>query len=145
MQYNGFGYQAYSNMSSTQDDISGVRLVSSIDEVRAASVFGRQLFMHRDEDMFYVKDQNGSIRCFSFEEVQSPPAGDYVTRKEFDELRSRYEQLIRSAAATPQQQQLVPEPDAGNANGSQLQWNAGAGQASVLPDGGGFGNDAQSA
>lgn len=143
MQYNGYN-QGYP-MSNTQG-ISGVTLVTSIDEVRSTPTFGRQLFMNRDEQIFYVKENDGSIRCFSFEEVPPPSSENYVTRQEFDELRSKYEQLIQStAAAAAQQQQLVQQPNAGNADGSQLQWNSGAGQAAVLPDGGGFGNDAQPA
>lgn len=149
MAYNQpYGYPMMApNIQSGTNDINGVNRVSSFQEVIASTVpYGRALFMHNNEQVFWVKDTNGSIRAFKFEEVNLE--GDTVSRKEFDDLKEKYEQLIQqfSANAAPaveqqsnatQWQQPVEYP-AGN---EVVQGNAGASQAAVYGSSASDGNE----
>lgn len=134
------GFPAYPNTyQSGTNDITGVCWVSGVDEVRATSVpFGRQLFMNNAQDIFYIKGSNGAIKAFKFEEIQLPTPENLVTRAEFDELRSKYEQLVQSTQRSQQQQ---PQSYADNAGNAEFPGNPGASQATVHPINSGFGND----
>lgn len=137
MAYNPFGYPGYAqNIQSGTTDIQGVTWVSSIDEVKPATVpFGKQIFMDRNNDIFYVKDSMGSIKAFSFKEIPIPsnnPA-DFVTKNEFARLEEKIEQLIATTSAATATQQ--PQPNADYAADATVQWDAGASQTTVLqPD-----------
>ena len=131
MPYNNYqGYPAYSGQSGTSD-LQGVRWVASFDEVKAASVpFGRSLFMETGQDIFYIKDSNGSIKRFAFKETDLPVPENFVTRKEFDDLKEKYEQLvIQSTAATTAAQ--FNQSNANTASNEELQWNSGGSQEPV--------------
>ena len=105
-----FGTPGY--IQSGTNDIQGVHWVSSIDEVRAASVpFGRKMFMHNNDQIFFIKDSNGSIMSFKFEEIPQPTPENFVTRQDFEtlnakyaELESKYESLVRQQQTTAVQQ-----------------------------------------
>lgn len=141
MAYNPFGYPASNQyIPSGTSDITGVRWVASIDEVNAASIpWGSQIFMDQNRDVFYIKSQSGQIRSFSFEEIEPPKPETYVTRSEYEDLRSKYEQLVRELDSEPVVQHV--ESDAGNAADAQLYGNPGAGQAAVLQPDSGYGVD----
>lgn len=132
MSYNMFGYPMYPNIQSGTNDIQGVRWVASIEEVRAASVpYGKSLFMDNNQDVFYVKDSNGSVKSFSFKEIPQPTPENFVTRQEFDDLRSKYEQLVQSTQQPITGQQIV-QPDANSSNDESVQWQPGASQAGAM-------------
>ncbi len=134
------------------NDLQGVRWVAGMEEVKAASVpFGRSIFMERNNDIFYVKDTNGNIRSFKYKEIPQPTPENFVTRQEFDDLRNKYEQLIQSNTATTQpttqqpviqqptpQQPITVQPAGSDEN---VQWDTGTGEATVLSNGSGFGNE----
>lgn len=89
----------YPTMQTNVSDIQGIRWVSSIEEVRAASVpWGRAIFMDNTQDVFYIKSSNGSVSAYKFEAIQMPAPENFVTRQEFDDLKDKYEQLIKSAS-----------------------------------------------
>lgn len=141
MPYNPFGYPAYmapNNIPSGTNDIQGVRWVASIDEVRAFSVpYGiREIFMKQDEQVFYIKDYTGNIRMFTFEEVEQPKPENIVTRKEFEELKAKYESLIQQQSTANQFQSA--QPVAVNASNAELPGNTGASQAGVLQPNSGY-------
>lgn len=140
MTYNQFSPMYPYNIPSGTNDIQGVRWVSSIDEVRATTVpFGRQIFMNQDNDIFYIKDTSGNIRCFEYKETDPPVPENFVTRKEFDELRSKYEQLVQQQSANANQPQSVTD----HARNAELSGNSGASQGGVLQEGGSYGNGFQ--
>lgn len=133
MPYNQpYGYPGYAmNIpSGTADTINGVPQVSSIDEVRAASVpYGVTIFM-TDHDVFYAKNSQGLIKAFKFEEVPIPSNDpqNFVTREEFDNLRRQYEQLTQqyaTATATP----IAAQPIA---NTATTQYDSTAGTAGIV-------------
>lgn len=98
----GFGYPS-NIQSGTTSGYSGVTEVSSLDEVRAASVpFGVAIYMMNNGNMFYAKNTQGMIKAFKFEEIPIPSNDpqNFVTREEFDKLRSQYDQLIAQQHAT---------------------------------------------
>lgn len=136
MAYNEFGgypvnapFSGPGYIQSGTNDIQGVSWVSSIDEVRSASVpFGRKMFMSSMDQIFYVKDSSGSIAAFKFEEIPLPTPENFVTRKEFDELRSKYESLVQQQSAAIQQS---AQPNAADADGQVVPGNTGASQGSV--------------
>lgn len=135
------GYPAYlqPTYQSGTNDIQGVCWVSGVDEVRATTVpFGRQMFMHNDEPIFYIKSSNGTIEAFKFEETTIPTPENCVTREEFDELRSKYESIVQSIQQSQPQQ---PQPSPSNASNAGIPGFSGTGQATVYPDNSGFGND----
>lgn len=138
MQYNSYGSPGYpaSYIPSGTADISGVTWVSSFQEVQSSIVpYGKQLYMQRDQDIFYVKDHTGTTKAFKFEEIPLPSndPSNYVTKKEFEELRQKYEQLVQQQSATTA---IQPEPVAINAGTEELQWNTGASSTGVLQQGG---------
>lgn len=129
MNYNQFSPMYSQYIPSGTNDIQGVRWVSSIDEVRATTVpFGRQIFMNQDIDIFYIKDTSGNIRCFEYTETEPPVPENFVTRKEFDELRSKYEQLVQQQSASTNQPQSVTN----NAGNAELSGYTGASQGGIL-------------
>lgn len=137
MAYNPYGFTgAPSYIPSGSTDIQGVPVVSSVDEVRSASVlYGRQMFMDLNTDSFYIKDTMGSIKAYSFKEIPVPgqtiiDPSQYVTKEEFDELRSKYEQLIESKQPTAEPVPTQPIIDlAANAT---VPGDAGTSQAAIL-------------
>lgn len=141
-----YGYPSYlpgfgnPEITSGTSDIQGVRWVSSLEEVKAASVpFGRSIFMESQENRFHIKDSNGSIRSFTFEEIPQPTPDNFVTRQEFEDLRRKYESVIQQQSAATVQQPA--QPDAADAGDAGIQWDPSAGQGAVLPNGGGNGNE----
>lgn len=147
MDYNGYGgYPVHTPfgtpgyIQSGTNDIQGVNWVSSIDEVRAASVpFGKKLFMENNDQVFHVKDSNGSIQSFRFEEIPQPTPENFVTRKEFDDLRSKYESLVQQ-----QQAAAVQQPAQSNAIDSAnaaVSGYSGTSQGAIHQDNSGLGNE----
>lgn len=139
MAYNPYGYPGYTpTIVSGTADIQGVPWVSTIDEVRSAPVFsGKQMFMDRNANKFYVKDQYGNMKAFEFTEVPLEVTPDnYVTKQEFEELRSKYEQLVNANWQPAAQPAVQPVADAATA-----QYVTSAGEAGVLQQGGANGND----
>lgn len=142
---------SYSNPALAQyiqsgtNDIQGVRWVASLEEVRSASVpFGRNIFMDQTQEVFYIKDAYGNVRAFRFEEIPVSATtvnpSDYVTKKEFDDLRSKYESLVQQQSAASANQQ-PSQPHADNAANAAVPGFAGAGQAGVPAANSGFGNE----
>lgn len=151
MDYNQYGYSAQPSniVSRAQTDIQGVRRVANIDEVYATSIpYGsRIMFMHHNEPYFYVKE-GSAVETYKFEKVEPPKPENFVTRQEFDELRSMYESLVSqqqyaaTAAvqriATPTTTTVQPatiQPDQSNAtiaSNPELQGNSGASQATTM-------------
>lgn len=148
MPYNPY-YPAYyqPNIPSGTNDIQGVGWVTSLDEVRNAVVpFGRKLFMNQNEYIFYVKDSQGNIEVFKFEKSASYGNIDmsgYVTKEEFDKLRSQYEQLIQqqqaaNAAANAATIPAATQPNANFAGNAELPGYSGTGQTGVYQAGTGY-------
>lgn len=144
MTYNAYGNPSFTTLPyqpSGTAGIAGVTWVSSLQEAQSAIVsFGKQLFMLRDQNIFYVKDSTGALKAFKFEEIPLPSndPSNYVTKAEFNELRQKYEQLV-------QQQQFKPtlqlESYATNADAPELQHDAGASSTAILQQGSGDGPD----
>lgn len=138
MSYNPYGIQGIPSymQSGTTDFIQGVPWVSSVDEVRSASVFyGRQMFIDKNNNVFYIKDTMGQIKAFAFEEVPVPgqaviDPSKYVTKEEFDELRSQYEQLIQQQSAP-----VTIQSDANNAADATIPGDSGTSQAGIFQPG----------
>lgn len=145
MPYNDFGgYSAHAPfgtpayIQSGTNDIQGVNWVSSFDEVRAASVpFGRKMFMENNEQIFHIKDSNGSIMSFKFEEIPQPTPANFVTRQEFDDLRSKYESLVQQQQAAAVQQSA--QFDAIAPSSQLVPGDTGASQGAVHPNDSGSG------
>ncbi len=146
MNYNFYGFPGMpmaNNIQSGTSDIQGVPGVSSINEVYSASVpYGKQIFMDRNQYVFYLKDYTGNIKAFSFKEIPVPGVGpnmeNYVTREEFDNLRNKYEQLINTDAnattnttAQPNAQQSTQPV----ANYATTQYDSTASTTGVLQSG----------
>ena len=115
MPYNPFGNLGYpTNIQPGTNGFSGISEVSSIDEVKAASVpYGTAIFMANSSDMFYAKNSQGLIKAFKFQEIPIPSNDpqDFITRNEFETLRRQNEQLIeQNAALAAQLQQQQPQP-----------------------------------
>lgn len=138
MAYNPYSYPGYTqNISSGTTDLMSVPWVSSIQEVESTRVpYGKQLFMDRNHDYFYVKDYTGLIKCYRFEEAPPPSTytiqdtNNFVTKQEFDELRQKYEQLI--AASTDTTATQPTQSNEYSQTNAAVQWNTGASQATVL-------------
>ena len=132
--YGNPSFTALPYIPSGTADIAGVTWVSGFDEARNAIVpYGKQLFMHRNEQQFYVKDHSGAIKAFKFQEIPLPSndPSNFVTKQEFEELRQKYESLVQ------QQQQNTyatgwNEPVANNATDATVQGFTGTGEAGVL-------------
>lgn len=142
MPYTGYGYPGSPNISSGTTDITGVPWVSSVDEVRSAQIpfgYNRQIFFDYNSNMFYMKWSSGQIRAFSFEEVQLPSTNpaNFVSRSEFNDLRSKYEQLVQSInnTADPVSAGQPAEPVPGASGNEAVSGVTGTGQAGVLPTG----------
>lgn len=143
------------NIQSSANDIQGVPWVSSIDEVKSASVFnGVRLFMDNSDKVFYSKNMNGEIRAFKFEEIPIPsnnPA-NFVTKQEFEELKAKYDQLLQMQGAmtnaesvVQQQAATIEQPaqsNADNAGYEVVPGFTGTSQAGVLQPSGTDGSDA---
>lgn len=161
MPYNQLtGFPAYMpnigapTIPSGTNDIQGVRWVSCLDEVKAASVpFGRSLFMQNNEMIFYVKDSNGVIQTFAFNEITPPAPEDLAselayTKQEISELKAQLEflrsnnaqQSIQSTTAADWQQFAQSNADAQTA-----QYDASTSQPGVLQQGCSDGTDGISA
>lgn len=145
MAYTGYGYPGMPNIQSGTSDITGVPWVSSIDEVRAAQIpfgYDRQIFFDHNNDIFYMKWSSGQIRAFSFSEIQLPSNNpmNFVSRQEFDDLRSKYEQLVQSIQHPTVGQSQPAESVPGASANEAVPGNTGAGQAAVLPNGTSDGN-----
>lgn len=139
-----YGYNPYmpfgtpGNIQSGTNDIQGVRIVAGIEEVKAASVpYGRSMFMNANEQIFYVKDTNGKIMTFKFEEVPEPTPENFVTKQELEkqlnDMRSYYESIIsqqQPTASQPVAQQYESIPNHGS--NEELPGNTGASQGGVL-------------
>lgn len=97
----GLGYP--NNIQSGTTGYSGISEVSSLDEVKAASVpFGVHIYMSNSSNTFYAKNTQGVIKAFKFEEMPMPSNNpeNFVTREEFDDLRRQYEQLAQQHATS---------------------------------------------
>lgn len=134
MPYNPYSYPGYPhNIQSGTSDITGVSWVSTIDEVKSSHIpFGKQIFMDKNSNLFYVKDYTGSIKAFKFEECELPSTNpeNFVTKAEFDQLKEKYEHLVATYSAPAAIQPAQPNADL-SANAA-VQWNPGASQAAVL-------------
>ena len=138
--YGNPGFTTLPYIPSGTADIAGVTWVSGLQEVQSAIVpYGKQLYMQRDQDIFYVKDHTGSLKAFRFQEIPLPSndPSNYVTKQEFDELKAKYEQLIQQQ---PSSSSFQSEPVAISATDTELQWNTGASTAGVLQQGSTDGN-----
>ena len=140
MPYNPYGNPGYSApyIPSGTADIAGVTWVSSIQEVQSAIVpYGKQLYMQRDQDIFYVKDHTGALKAFKFQEIPLPSndPSNYVTKQEFDELKAKYEQLIQQQQSNTYSTNWS-EPVAISATAEELQWQPTGSSAGVLQQGG---------
>lgn len=139
MPYNPYGTPGFPApyISSGTNDIAGITWVSSLQEVQSAIVpYGKQLFMHRSEKQFFIKDHTGVMKAFKFEEMPLPsndPA-NFVTKAEFEELRQKYESLVQQQTNTYTTN--WNEPVATNATTEELQWNTGTSTAGVLQQSG---------
>lgn len=146
MPYNPYGYPGYAtNIQSGTNDINGVPQVSSIEEVKAATVpYGVSIFFTKgDSNIFYAKNHQGTIKAFKYEEIPIPSNDpqNFVTKAEFDQLRSQYEQLAQQYAAQ-QSAATQPRPVVYNEGDPELPGNTGASEATVLQSGGSDGFDA---
>lgn len=135
MAYNPYGYQGTPNIPSGTNDIQGAPWVSSIDEVRAASVFyGRQIFMDQNEQIFYIKSHSGEIKAFKFEEIPTSTTVDmsnYVTKEQFEDLRMKYEQLIQQQSTTAAVNEQ-PQSNGNYATNETVPGYTGTSQGTVL-------------
>lgn len=141
MAYNPYaspGYPANYIPSGTAD-IAGVTWVSSYQEALSAIVpYGKQLFMERNQNVFYVKDNTGAIKAFKFEEMPMPSndPSNFVTKKEFDELKAKYEQLIQQQPVQTSGYITTIESASTDGTTQELQWESTAGTAGVLQQSG---------
>lgn len=122
-----------------QQGIAGVRFVNGIEEAKTVAIpYGTQaLFMDANADRFFIKatDQNGasSVEEYRFEKVE-PEKPDYVTRKEFEELRKAYESALQQSTTPAGQQPNTTAYGAYSAN------QPGAGQTASSASYSGTGN-----
>lgn len=140
MYNNTYGYPAFMPgwqppQQSGATDIQGVRWVSGIDEVNATTVPTgmRSMFMDQTKNVFYIKD-GAAVKAFEFKEIKPPAPEDFVTRTEFEKLRSEYERLVQQQNAATAVNQPV-------ANDADVQWQSSAGQGAAMPADSGYGND----
>lgn len=135
MPYPNFGNFGYSpNMQPGTSGYSGVSEVSSIDEVKAASVlYGTAVFFDRNGMFFYAKNSQGMIKAFKFEEMPIPSNDpqNFVSRAEFDQLKEMYNELASRQYATAAATQPVAQSDAANAGGTTVPGNTGASQGAT--------------
>lgn len=99
--YNPYGYQT--NMNNYQGNMqtnNQYTYVNGIEGAKAYSMMPNQtvLLMDSDNPIFYMKQSNAlgqsTIRIFRFEEVkESEPARQYVSINDFNELKSKVEEL----------------------------------------------------
>lgn len=144
MSYPNYGFPGYpNNIQSGTADTLGISWVSSIEEVRSYHVpFGKQVFMDRNQDIFYVKNTAGEIKAFSFKETSIPSLSpeNYVTKQEFDELRTKYEQLIQQQSAATGTQSFT-----NNATDATVQGITGGSQTAAMQPVSVDGNNANTA
>lgn len=74
----------------------------------------KQILMDSNRARFYLKETDASgmarVTAYDFAEAKDdPPQTDYVTRAEFEELRSHYESVVAALNATK------PQVDGGDA------------------------------
>ena len=148
MPYNPYGNLGYlPNIQSGTSGYSGVSEVSSIDEVKAASVlYGVGLFMDRTNNLFYAKNSQGLIKAFEYKEIQIPSNNpqNFVSRAEFNELKEKYDELVRQHATEPTaatqpnvnaDQQWQPATN-DTVSTTATQYDTGASNTGVLQQGG---------
>lgn len=147
MPYNPYGgYPGFANIQSGTSDINGVPQVSSIEEVKAASVpYGVSIFFTKDNsNLFYAKNSNGLIKCFKYQEVPIPSNDpqNFVTKQEFDDLRTKYEQLAQQyATVQPATTATTVQSSVYNASDAELPGNTGTSEAAILQPGSSDGID----
>lgn len=150
MPYNSYGnpsFTALPYIPSGTADIAGVTWVSSFNEVQAALVpYGKQLFMQRDQNIFYVKDHTGALKAFKFEDIPLPSndPSNYVTKAEFDELKAKYEQLIQQQQSNTYAANWS-EPVAVGSTAEELQRQSTASSGGILQQGSTDGTNAVTA
>ena len=139
-----YGYSAQADQhifQSGTNDILGVRRVSNPEEVKTTLVpYGRQLFMDVGRDIFYVKDSSGEIRCFAFKPIPMPEPESFVTQSQFEELKQKYEQLVRSISTNAPAESSVPAEATATAQpvaiSATVEPDTGASQAGVYQSAG---------
>lgn len=138
----GFGYPQ--NIQPGTTGYSGVSEVSSIDEVRAASVpYGVAIFMlNTSDNIFYAKNSQGAIKAFKYEEIAIPSNDpqNFVSRAEFNELKEKYDELARQhATAATTSQPVQPAATAQPVTDvATAQYDTGASNAGVLQPSGSY-------
>lgn len=139
MPYPYFGNLGYPQLQNTQpgtSGYSGISEVSSIDEVKAASVlYGVSIFMDRNGGHFYAKNSQGLIKAFKYEEIPIPSNDpqNFVSRAEFDQLKEMYNDLASRQYAAAAAAQSVAQSDAANAGSAAVPGNTGASQGTTDP------------
>ena len=141
MAYNPYYQGNPTYIPSGTTDINGVPQVSSVDEVKAATVpYGVSVFFVRgDSDLFYAKNSLGEIKCFKYQEIPIPSNDpeNFVTRAEFDALRKQYEQLSQQHAAIQQPVVIQPvQPNGDHEGHAVVSGDPGAGQGAILQSSG---------
>lgn len=80
----------------------------------------KQILMDSNRARFYLKETDASgmarVTAYDFAEAkdEQPQQKDYVTRAEFDDLRSKYESIAEKLSAKPEQLSGFGIDDAGN-------------------------------
>lgn len=87
----------YQNYNSFNNDIQFVNGRSSA-EAYIMPPNSKVILMDKEAPVFYLKETDASgmsnVKAYSFTELKEDAANDYVTRKEFDEWRLKYESDI---------------------------------------------------
>lgn len=141
MAYSPYGIPGYSvntySPGTAGTNINGVPQVSSIDEVRAATVpYGSvTMFLNSNENILYAKNSQGLIKAYKYEEIPLPSNEPqaFVTREEFNKMNDmlrRIDERLASSDATSATQQ--PQPTVDHAADAGVPGNTGASQATVL-------------
>ena len=97
-----------------------LQFVNGIDSVNAFPMGPNEtrLFMDRNMARFYIKETDAAavanVSAFDFTPAKADKPQDYVTRAEFEELRSQYESIAQKFSAQPAQLSGFGLDDAGD-------------------------------
>ena len=107
-----YNYNPYYMRPYQQPQIQGVKFVQNLQEAQSCSIpLGtKAIFMNQGEDIFYIKemDFNGISNVTEYEFKKKEPTQEtkeYMTREEFENWRTGYEQFIKQQLLSTQSAQ----------------------------------------